>query len=103
MKFNPQPKTFTPKKKRKPISKAKKATGEKEVFLEIWDKRPHFCEHCGDYLGEEPNAFFFSHVKPKSTHPELRLEPENIKLHCTDCHYAKDHQTKEQYEARKKV
>jgi DNA-directed RNA polymerase subunit RPC12/RpoP len=72
------------KLKKKPT----KTLGEKALFLEIWKERPHFCEeeNCKKFLGYEPKAWFFSHIKPKSTNPELRLKKSNIKLRCYKCH-----------------
>ena len=87
----------------KPIKtkhKPPKVTGEREMFLEIWNEREHYCsngEKCknskngiGMYLGSEPKTFYFSHIKPKSTHPELRLVKSNVDLLCYDCHYERD-------------
>lgn len=79
----------------------KKQTGEREVFLAIWAIRPHICTNCWDKLGDEPLAHFFSHIKPKSTHPHLRLVPSNIQLLCFDCHYAHDFIGKEAFLKRK--
>lgn len=64
----------------------RKKTGEAALFFEIWIDRPHYCQHCGHYLGEQPKAHFFHHIKSKGAHPALRLEPENIELVCMDCH-----------------
>lgn len=74
-----------------------KVTGEREMFLEIWAERPHYCTNpeCLTYLGSEPKASFFAHKKSKSTHPELRLDKTNIRLLCFDCHFAMDHQGRE--------
>lgn len=78
------------KAKNQPKPKAKvykkKATGEREMFLEIWNERPHNCVKCGKRL-PYPMANFFSHIKPKSTHPELRLCKSNVELLCAECHY----------------
>ncbi len=79
----------------------RKATGEREVFLQIWEEREHICEHCCDQLGDEPLAQFFSHKKSKKTYPELRLLKEWIDLFCFDCHYCRDHGTQAQFDARK--
>lgn len=78
------------------LNAKRKATGERELFIEIWNERPHFCEEesCGKWLGNEPRAWFFSHEKPKSTHPELRLEKSNVKLRCLECHTNHDQGTK---------
>lgn len=69
-----------------------KATGEKELFLEIWEERPHYCTNinCKEYLGEEPLTHYFSHMKSKGAHNELRLDKQNITLLCFDCHYIYD-------------
>lgn len=66
--------------------KTKKATGEKSLFLEIWNERPHNCVKCGIFLGYEPKVYYFSHIKSKGSHPELRLDKSNIELLCFDCH-----------------
>ena len=75
------------KKKPKKVKRyKKKATGEREMFLEIWDEREHICVHCGKNLGDEPKAHYFSHIKPKGLHPKLRLVKNNIELLCMECH-----------------
>lgn len=65
--------------------KAKK-TGEREMFLEIWQERPHVCVKCGRPLGDIPHAAFFSHKKSKGAYPELRLVKNNVELVCFTCH-----------------
>ena len=83
--------------KSKPIKqKLKKPTGEKELFLEIWNERPHYCTNpeCRTYLGEEPMTYFFSHIKSKGAYPELRLVKSNIELLCFDCHFREEFKTK---------
>jgi len=69
-----------------------KNTGEKKLFLEIWEEREHICSNpnCKKFLGEEPLAQFFSHRKPKSTHPELRLDKNNVYLKCFECHFEEE-------------
>lgn len=62
-------------------------TGERELFLRIWNQRLHICNRCGKWLGDEPKPVFFSHIKSKGAHPELRLDPNNIELLCEDCHH----------------
>lgn len=85
------------KKKKKPIyisvKQKVKPTGEREIFLEIWNERPHVCENCLEYLGSEAKAHFFAHLLSKKQHPELRLDKDNIVLLCFDCHYQLDHGT----------
>jgi len=76
--------------------KSLKPTGERDMFLEIWQERAHYCTNpdCRIFLGNEPKVHFFSHIKPKSVYPELRLQKTNIRLLCFDCHFATDHQGK---------
>ena len=88
----------------KPIKiKTKKATGEREMFLQIWSERPHYCINCGKYLGEVPKASFFSHRKAKSVNNSNRLNPDNIDLLCFDCHFARDMQGQKVYENRSQI
>jgi DNA-directed RNA polymerase subunit RPC12/RpoP len=74
------------KNRSKPKKNNKKPTGERELFLEIWNERVHYCTKCSKWLGEEPLAHFFSHIKSKGAHPELRLNKGNIELLCMACH-----------------
>lgn len=78
----------------------KKNTGERELFLEIWNERRHICQNCGVVLGNVPRGYMFSHIRAKSIEPEKRLDKENIRLLCWDCHYALDFRGKEYYEKR---
>lgn len=75
------------KRKAKPIRK-RKATGELEMFKEIWEERPHVCVKCGKRLLEPLRPAYFSHIKSKGAFPELRLVKENVELVCPECHYA---------------
>ena len=70
--------------------KPKKPTGERELFLQIWNERPHYCVKCQKFLGHEPKVYFFSHKKSKGSHPELRLVKDNIELLCEECHYKEE-------------
>ena len=88
-------------KKRKGV-KNSKTTGEKEIFIEIWQERPHVCENCKTFLGNEPKIWMFAHIIPKSVNRILRLVKKNIRLLCYDCHDALDKQGKEAYEKRKR-
>jgi 5-methylcytosine-specific restriction endonuclease McrA len=59
----------------------------RDFFLGIWNKRKkHECENCGEWLGKEPLSYMFDHLLEKKSHPELRLEEENIMLVCLKCH-----------------
>lgn len=79
----------------------RKSTGEKELFLEIWQEREHVCVNCKCYLGEEPKVHFFAHKTSKGADVTKRLDKNNIELNCFDCHFARDHQGIEAYNARK--
>jgi hypothetical protein len=73
------------KEKSKP--KKHKKTGELDLFIEIWNERPHYCVKCSKWLGNSLKPVFFSHIKSKGAYPELRLTKTNIELLCMDCHY----------------
>lgn len=77
---------FPPKKKRKPILYRRKPSGELAVFKEIIEERGPYSQVSGQYLGEGLNAWWFSHVVPKSIAPELRLDKRNIILKTPDEH-----------------
>lgn len=93
MTFRPDPK---PEKKKKV-----KATGEKELFIEIWFEREHICDNCKKGM-REPEISNFHHIKHKSKYPELRLAKDNIVIWCFDCHYIHHNGTKEQFNNRTK-
>jgi len=67
-----------------------KTTGERELFLKIWAKRPHVSEINGEPLGDEPNTYNFMHVLGKKAFPDFRLKEENILLASFDQHYYYD-------------
>lgn len=59
----------------------------KAVCLYVWETRPHSCEVCGYYLGEEARVHYFDHIKKRSQGGDN--SPENIMLVCNICHSAK--------------
>ena len=63
----------------------RKPTGEKAVFREIWDERPHHCEVCKVAI-REATASNFSHLLPKGSYPDYRLDKRCIVLKCEACH-----------------
>lgn len=72
----------------KPI-KGRKITGEYDLFVEIWNERPHVCENCKDKIEFGSRREFvrkFSHIKSKGAYPELRLVKDNIEINCDICH-----------------
>jgi len=52
----------------------------------IWDKRPHNCQVCGDGLGDEPAPIFFSHLLPRGSYRRYKLDERNVILNCSSCH-----------------
>lgn len=81
-----------------PIGKKKKERlknqwSEVDVFRDIWNERPHFCEICWI---EVKNAFMnerlvkpqcFAHILAKWMYPKFRMMKENIMQVCSiNCH-----------------
>ena len=69
----------------KPSLTAKKVVSDgyiiqREMFLDIWKKKPHKSEVSGAYLGKEPMSIYFHHILPKEKYPEACLDEENIIL-----------------------
>ena len=52
----------------------------KDMFLNIWKKRPHKSEVSGESLGSEPLHVFFHHILPKEKYPKAMFDEENIIL-----------------------
>lgn len=66
--------------------KKRKNTGEKEVFEEIRNERPHYCTICNKYI-TEAQARCFAHLLAKGMYPKYRLNKNNIALVCNpECH-----------------
>ena len=86
--FFPDPKVYSKPKVKKGLRKTRKATGEGKMFLTIWAERPHYCtnKNCRKYLGEEPMAHYFAHIRSKGAKNDLRFDKENIVLLCLSCH-----------------
>lgn len=110
----PKPLKRTPLKPRtKPIAQIGKKRKERienegsevDVFLDIWNTRPHWCEHCGEIIKKAKEPFrwienakgenvqklirpeCFAHKLAKGLYPAHRLKPDNIALVCSrDCH-----------------
>jgi hypothetical protein len=79
-------------KKHKSLNKKKiKPTGELAFFQSIWQESDtHNCFICSDNLDKYIDTPFFvncfSHNLSKGSHPEHRLNKENITLLCPSCH-----------------
>lgn len=56
------------------------------VFLDIWQKRRHYSEVSGRWLGKEALTVFFHHILPKSKYREAMFDEENIILLTFDEH-----------------
>jgi len=91
------------KKQPKPLQSKPKNTGQAAMFREIWEERVHECSHCREWLGNEINYSFFDHILTKKQRKDLRLEKDNIRLLCFDCHFIRHNMPMEKFEARKKV
>ena len=76
--------TQKPRKALKPRSPKNKG-GQVALFERIWESRPHSCEVCGARIGE-PTASNFSHLLPKGSYPEYKLDERNVELWCEGCH-----------------
>ena len=68
--------SLTPKKK---VSDGK-TIQMRQMFLDIWKKKPHKSEVSGTYLGTEAMSTYFHHILPKEKYPEACLDEENIIL-----------------------
>lgn len=78
-------------RRKTPQFKAKrKRTGEGEVFMRVWNERPHYCTVCTKHLSEPIRTYYFMHIVPKGRLPEARLDEENIALGCFECHRTYD-------------
>lgn len=98
IKFNAQ--SFKPYPKPEKIVKTKKAykynrkpTGEKQIFLEIWNERPHSSQISNDHI-PSPTPSNFLHVLPKALnkYPKLKLDKQNIILATEQEHHFWDNQ-----------
>lgn len=87
--FNPQPK---PEKK-----KGAKKPSMLNLFLEIWDERPHVSEISGKPLLPKGNMVWnhqFMHILSRGAFPKFKYRKENIMLGLPEEHFYQ-----EKYEA----
>jgi hypothetical protein len=74
--------------KKSKLKAKRKVTGELNVFMEIWEERPHVCFITDKEIkAHEVNINCFAHVFPKGAYPELRLEKKNILLVTPEVHH----------------
>jgi 5-methylcytosine-specific restriction endonuclease McrA len=78
--------TTIPYIKKEKVEKVSMLVARNRLFMSIWEKRIHRCQHCGDSLGSEPRSYMFDHILEKSKYPQLSLEEENIWMVCMSCH-----------------
>lgn len=57
----------------------RKATGELNMFREIWEEREHRCWITGNVINE-PSPQCFAHILGKGGYPKYRLNKDNILL-----------------------
>lgn len=62
------------------------------MFKKIWAKRPHRCGVCDVHLPWF-DVKLCAHLVGKGSHPNMRLEEDNIELLCFPHHYMLDHET----------
>ena len=91
MTFRPDPKPEKVIKKKKQYQWKKKPSGEKEIFLEIWEERPHHSQISGEPI-HEATASNFMHVLPKAQnkYPLFKLNKQNIVLATDEEHFLWD-------------
>lgn len=75
----------TLKRKRKEVD-VEAIERQKEFFMEIWERKSHYCQSCSKWLGKEPNLLFFHHVLPKHLFKEFKYNEKNIVILCWNCH-----------------
>lgn len=56
------------------------------LFMDIWQKRRHYSEISGRWLGKEALNVFFHHILPKSKYREAMFDEDNIILLTWDEH-----------------
>jgi hypothetical protein len=72
------------------LVRKRKPTGEKILFQDIRNSRPHYCAICSKYISEAKSRCF-AHLLAKGMYPKYRLHKENIAIVCNiDCHKAID-------------
>ena len=78
-------------KQRKPINHfSERSAGvikaDNEFYALVWAVKVHYCEECGEYLGDKINKVHFSHILSKGSFPNLRHDIENCRLLCFNHH-----------------
>lgn len=80
------------KRKSKPKEQIEQEKEDKEamwqMFLEIWNERPHYCEETGIQIYGEPLTTMFHHVleKEENKYPQFKLCKWNIMILLPEIH-----------------
>lgn len=53
---------------------------------QVKESKEDRCEWCNCHLKDELNPAEMAHIKGKGAHPSERLNPENIRRLCFECH-----------------
>ena len=76
----PLPKSRSFSKSVKHSEDIRKTSEMREFFLQIWNKRPHYSEVSGKWLGKEALSVYFHHILPKEKYIDASLDEQNIIL-----------------------
>lgn len=102
--FTPEKLTAIPSKNRpvkckKKKTKPKKKWSQKKEFLNSWEwrtlrykillKHGRRCMCCGASPDDGVTVIHVDHIKPRHTHPELSLDPDNLQVLCGVCNQGK--------------
>lgn len=67
--------------------KAEEAIKMWKLFSGLWNNlKEKKCWSCGESIYGENSSAYWHHLLPKSKHPELKFERENLYFCCLDCH-----------------
>lgn len=91
-----RPRTRKPLASSKPKKKAYKSTGERALFIEIWNERKRESFLTGEKLPFTFDFRYFAHVLPKGGYPSYRLNKENIVLLLPSEHHAQHSRGKDE-------
>jgi 5-methylcytosine-specific restriction protein A len=58
----------------------------KQLVRDVLARDNYTCKCCGTYRATNVPKLVTHHVKPFSTHPELRFDPDNLVTLCEKCH-----------------
>ena len=71
----------------------KQMNDDNNVYMELWNTKPHFCEECNKHLGDHTDEeaaknhkYVFSHILKKGMYGKIRHDLRNFNLLCFKCH-----------------